>query len=77
MTYSFSCPVPCTYEIKVDATNGDDAINKIIIAGAMSCRNINNRCHCEKASHNMPPIKEEQLKNIVRLCMREECDTSN
>jgi hypothetical protein len=25
----------------------------------------------------MPPIKEEQLINIVRLCMREECDTSN
>jgi hypothetical protein len=77
MTYSFSCSVSCNYEIKVDAINGDDAINKIITAGAISCRNINNRCHREKANHNMPPIKEEQLRNIVRLCMREECDTSN
>jgi len=35
MTYSFACPVPCNYEIKVDAKNGDDAINKIIMAGAI------------------------------------------
>jgi hypothetical protein len=77
MTYSFACPVPCNYEIKVDAKNGDDAINKIIMAGAIRCRNIKNRCHCEKANHNMPPIKEEQLRNIVQLCMKEECDISN
>jgi hypothetical protein len=77
MTYSFACPVPCNYKIKVNAINGDDAINKIIMAGAISCRNSNNRCHCKKANHNMPPIKEEQLRNIVRLCMREECDVSN
>jgi len=77
MTYSFACPVPCNYEIKVDAEDSDDAIKKIIMAGAIRCRNINNRCYCEKANHHMPPIKEEQLRNIVRLCMKEECDTPN
>ena len=77
MTYSFACPVPCNYKIRVDAKNGDDAIKKIIMAGAIRCRNINNRFRCEKANHNMPPIKEDQLRNIVRLCMKEECDISN
>ena len=77
MTYSFACPAPCNYEIRVDAKNGDDAIKKIIMAGAIRCRNINNRCHCEKTNHNMPPIKEDQLKNIVQLCMKEECEISN
>jgi len=77
MTYSFACPVPCNYEIRVDANNDDDAIKKIIMAGAIRCRNINNTCRCEKANHKMPPIKEDLLKNIIRLCMKAECDKSN
>ena len=77
MIYSFVCPVPCNYKIRVDAKNDDDAIKKIIMAGAIRCRNVRNQCHCEKANHNMPPMKEEQLRNIVRLCMKEECDKSD
>ena len=74
MIYTFACPVPCNYEIKVEAKNSDDAIKRIIRAGAIRCRNINNWRPCKRANHNMPPIKEEQLRNIVRLCMIEECD---
>jgi hypothetical protein len=73
MIYSFVCPLPCNREVKVAAKNILDAIDKIIIAGAMSCRNLKNKCICEKAHIDMPPIPEEQLKDIVSLCMREEC----
>jgi hypothetical protein len=72
MTYSFVCPLPCNREIRVAANNNLDAIDKIIMAGAISCRNSKNKCICEKAHFDMPPIPEEQLKNIVGLCMREE-----
>ena len=40
MTYSFACPVPCDHEIKVHAKNNDDAVNAIIRAGAIRCRNM-------------------------------------
>ena len=76
MTYSFACPIPCNREIKVDARDNVEAVKKIIVAGAISCRNINNQCNCKQAHFNMPPIPEEQLQHIVSLCMREECDAS-
>jgi hypothetical protein len=44
MTYSFACPVPCDYEIKVYTKNNDDAVNAIIRAGAIRCRNIEKNC---------------------------------
>ena len=74
MTYSFECPTPCNREIKVDASDDVEAVKKIIVAGAISCRNMNNHCHCEKAHFYLPPIPEEKLRSIVSLCMREECD---
>ena len=43
MIYSFTCPTPCSREIMVEANNSIDAIDKIIMAGAMSCRNSRDR----------------------------------
>jgi hypothetical protein len=76
MIYSFACPAPCNREIKVDAHDNLDAVEKIIMAGAISCRNINSQCSCNHAQVDMSPIPEEQLRNIVGLCLREECDSS-
>ncbi len=76
MTYSFACPLPCDHEIKVHAKNNDDAVNAIIGAGAMRCRNSEKECHCDKARLCMPPMPREQLRSIVRLCMKEEHDAS-
>ena len=71
MVYTFSCPAPCHWIIKVEAKNDNDAVNKIIGAGAINCRNINNTPCCNKVLH-LPPLPEENLKEIVRLCMNVE-----
>jgi hypothetical protein len=76
VTYSFACPVPCDYKIKVHAKNHDDAVNAIIRGGAIRCRNSEKDCHCDKARLSMPPMPREQLKSIVQLCMKEEYDAS-
>ena len=76
MTYSFACPVPCDHEIKVHAKDNDDAVNAIIRAGAIRCRNVEKNCHCEKARVQLPPVTVEQLRRIVRLCMKEESEAS-
>jgi len=55
----------------IDANNGDDAVYKIIEAGALSCRNINNTSCCKKVIH-LPPLPEKKLIDIVRLCMNVE-----
>ena len=72
MKYSFACPAPCNREIKIDANDHSDAVEKIIMAGAMSCRNIDNQCSCQYARLNLPPIPGEKLRHIVSLCVREE-----
>jgi hypothetical protein len=74
MIYSFICPPPCNREIIVEAKNNMDAVDKIIMSGAISCRNSKYKLYCEKYHFNMPPIPMEQLKNIVGLYMREECE---
>jgi hypothetical protein len=74
MIYSFICPRPCDREIIVKAKNKYDAIDKIIMAGAISCRNRGSRCSCEKTHFAMPPMPIDQLKNIVGLCMQEVCE---
>ena len=76
MTYSFACPFPCSHEIKVHAENSDAAVNAIIKAGAIRCRNIEKQCRCKEARLKMPPITDEQLRSIVRLCMEEEYNVS-
>jgi hypothetical protein len=77
MTYEFARPVPCDYKIKVFAKNNNDAVDAIIMAGAMRRRNMEKECHCEKARLGMPPIPQEQLRSIVQLCMEEERDASS
>lgn len=72
MTYSFVCPIPCNHEIRVYAENEDDAAMELIRAGALRCRNASYRCRCEKIKHDMSPIPGENLKRIVRTCIREE-----
>ena len=75
MVYTFACPVPCNRVIKVYANTDDDAINKLIVAGAMSCRTMSNKKYCEKGRHNMRSLPEEQLRDIVRLSMESESVT--
>jgi hypothetical protein len=72
MVYTFACPVPCHRVIKVYANADDDAINELIVAGAMSCRNTANQKYCEKCQYDMPSLPEEQLREIVRLSMESE-----
>ena len=71
MVYTFTCPPPCSRVIKVDANNDDDAVNKIIGAGAINCRNINNTSCCKKV-HDLSPLPEKKLGDIVRLCINVE-----
>ena len=60
MKYSFTCPAPCNYEVKVDAGD-DEAVGKIIMAGEV---------HRKQVHPDMPPMTEDQLKNIVRSGMK-------
>lgn len=77
MVYLFACPAPCDREIKVEAKDNIDAIEKIIMAGAIGCRNGDNcQCSCKQANLDMSPIPKEQMRHIVELCMRQEYDTS-
>jgi hypothetical protein len=72
MVYTFACPVPCNRVIEVYANTDDDAINKMIVAGAMSCRNMANQKYCEMDRYDMPSLPEAQLREIVRLSMEAE-----
>lgn len=72
MVYAFACPVPCHRIIKVHANSDDEAIDKIIVAGALSCRNMTHRKHCEEGCRHMPSFSAERLREIVRLSMEAE-----
>ena len=76
MVYTFTCSPPCSRIIMIDANNGDDAVYKIIEAGALSCRNINNTSCCKKV-HDLSPLLEKKLGDIVRLCMSVENQRSD
>ncbi len=69
MIYQFSCPHPCTRVIQVDAHDDEDAIWKIIKAGAMICRK-EGRTACDSAIPFIYPLSYEQLREIVRLIMQ-------
>jgi hypothetical protein len=71
MVYTFACPVPCRRVIKVYANTEEDAIDKMIVAGAMSCRMANKKA-CEEGHHRMPSLPEDRLREIVRLSMATE-----
>jgi predicted small metal-binding protein len=61
MKYSFTCPAPCNYEIKVDAKNDDEAVGKIMEEGKL---------HAKKAHPDMPSMTEEQMKSMLRSGMK-------
>jgi len=56
----------------VDANTDDEAITKILAAGAVSCRNIANLKACDEEHRHMPVLHEEQRREIVRLSMESE-----
>jgi hypothetical protein len=72
MNYSFACPVPCNREIIVNASGNLDAVEKIIMAGGMSCRNTNYDCSCQHNFIDMSPVPEDELRRIVSFCLQEE-----
>ena len=61
MKYSFKCPAPCNYEIKVDSQTDDEAMNKIMAAGQI---------HAKEAHPDMPPMSEEQMKDMLKAGMK-------
>jgi predicted small metal-binding protein len=61
MKYSFKCPAPCNYEIKVDAQNDDEATNKLMAAG---------KVHAKEKHPNMPPMSEQQMKDMFKAGMK-------
>jgi hypothetical protein len=72
MVYTFACPIPCRRVIKVDANTADEAITKILAAGAVSCRNMANLKDCDEEHRHMPVLDEGQLREIVRFSMESE-----
>ncbi len=61
MKYSFKCPGTCNYEVKVEAKNDDEAVEKIVKAGEV---------HRKEAHPDMPPMTEKQLRTIVQSGMK-------
>jgi hypothetical protein len=72
MTYTFSCPAPCSRVIRVEAHDDEDAVGKIIRAGAMICRNSGSHDPCDTTHLVMTPLPERQLREVVRLSMQAE-----
>ena len=72
MTYNFSCPAPCRRVIRVEAHDDEDAVEKIIQAGAMTCRNRGSNDPCNTTHLVLTPLPEMQLRELVRLSMRAE-----
>ena len=64
ITYSFSCPLPCNREIRVEARNFPDAVDEMIKAGAMGCRSGKKQFLCEKAHFDMPPMPERRVMGM-------------
>ena len=67
MTYTFSCPAPCRRVIRVDAHDDDDAVGKIIRAGAMTCRNerSDDPCQCNASSDD--PVAREAAEGSCEI----------
>jgi hypothetical protein len=72
MTYNFSCPAPCSRVIRVEAHDDEDAVEKIIQAGAMTCRNRGSNNSCDTTHLVLTPLPEMQLRELVRLSMQSE-----
>jgi hypothetical protein len=58
--------------IRVEAHDDEDAVEKIIRAGAMTCRNGGSNDRCDTTHLVLTPLPEMQLRELVRLSMRGE-----
>ena len=58
--------------ICIDAPTEEDAVEKLIEAGAMACRNREAHCRCCEIHLEAPPVSDQQLREVVRLYMKEE-----
>ncbi len=74
MTYIFTCPIPCSRLIRIDANDADDAVRKIVMAGGMACRNGESPVSCVQSHPPRPSLPERQLKDLVRFIMTEGAD---
>ncbi len=72
MTYKFACPYPCNRIIYVEATDTDDAVQKIIGVGGLACRNGNRDIQCGIAHPQMSPLSGPQLQELIRTYMEQE-----
>ena len=70
MTYTFSCPAPCQKVIVTEACNDDDAVEKLIKAGALICRNKQSCSSCNTIYFVMKALPYEQIREVVRLYMQ-------
>lgn len=70
MIYRFSCPHPCNRIFHVDAENDEDAVRKILKAGALICRNIAAQALCDRAIPSVSPLPDPTLREVVRLTMQ-------
>ncbi len=61
MQYSFKCPSPCNHEITVESKDDEEAMRKIMAAG---------RVHAAKAHPDMPPMTEQQMKDVLKAGMK-------
>jgi hypothetical protein len=61
MKYSFTCPAPCKYEIKVDAKDDGEAVDKIMVEGMK---------HAKKDHPDMPAMSEGEMKSFIRTGMK-------
>lgn len=62
MKYTFKCPA-CSYEIKVDAQNEDEAVAKI---------NKEGKEHAFMSHQDMPKMSEEEMAKMVKEGMKKE-----
>lgn len=72
MTYTFRCPPPCNRMIRIDAGSDDDAVRKLIRAGAVECRTAGGQSACKKATIRLSLLTVRQLHEVVRLSMTAE-----
>lgn len=60
MKYSLTCPA-CSQDVVVEAATDKEAFDKILVEG---------KTHGEKYHADMPPMPEEQMKELVRTGMK-------
>ncbi len=61
MKYSLTCPVPCNHNMKVDAKDDNDAIEKFLKEG---------KKHAKQAHPDMPDMGEGEAKEFIRTRMK-------